>query len=81
MAMSDDCSESGTTKTPAEGQADAAREGTFLRSLAFGRLRQLDRLLAETLRRVWTLGAGPGDGRLVMDLDSTITEVYGHQRQ
>jgi CRP-like cAMP-binding protein len=33
MAMSDDCSESGTAKAPAEGQADAAREGTLLRSL------------------------------------------------
>ncbi len=33
MAMSDDCSESGTTKAPAEGQAEAAHEGTFLRSL------------------------------------------------
>lgn len=55
--------------------------GTFLRSFTFGHVRQLDRVIAETLKRVWGLGAGPGDGRLVMDLDSTITEVFGYQKQ
>ena len=55
--------------------------GTFLRSFTFGHVRQLDRVIAETLKRVWELGAGPGDGRLVMDLDSTITEVFGYQKQ
>ena len=33
MAMSDDCSQSGTAKAPAEGQAEAAHQGTVLRSL------------------------------------------------
>jgi len=55
--------------------------GTFLRSFTFGHVRQLDRVIAETLHRVWDLGAGPGDGRLVVDLDSTITEVFGYQKQ
>lgn len=55
--------------------------GTFLRSFTFGHVRQLDRVIAETLRRVWNLGAGPGDGRLVVDLDSTITEVFGYHKQ
>lgn len=55
--------------------------GTFLRSFTFGHVRQLDRVIAETLRRVWMLGAGPGEGRLVIDMDSTITEVFGYQKQ
>lgn len=33
--------------------------GTFLRSFTFGHVRQLDRVIAETLKRVWTdWGAG-----------------------
>lgn len=55
--------------------------GTFLRSFTFGHVRQLDRVIAETLKRVWALGAGPGEGRLVIDMDSTITEVFGDHKQ
>jgi hypothetical protein len=51
--------------------------GTFLRAFTFGHIRQLDRVLGETLRRAWALGAGPGSEQLVMDLDSTICEVCG----
>ena len=51
--------------------------GTFLRSFSFGHVRQLDAVLAETLGRAWSLGAGPGADRLVVDLDSTICEVCG----
>jgi hypothetical protein len=51
--------------------------GTFLRAFSFGHVRQLDRVLAEALRRAWSLGAGPGDDRLVIDLDSTICAVCG----
>ena len=51
--------------------------GTFLRAFTFGHVRQLDRVLAEALRRAWALGAGPGSERLVIDLDSTICEVCG----
>ncbi len=38
-------------------------------------------MIAETLKRVWGLGAGPGNDRLIIDLDSTITEVFGHAKQ
>jgi hypothetical protein len=55
--------------------------GTFLRAFTFGHVRQLDRLLAETLSRAWRAGAGPGDGRLVVDVDSFIGEVHGHGTQ
>ena len=51
--------------------------GTFLRAFTFGHIRQLDRVLGETLRRAWALGAGPGSKALVMDLDSTICAVCG----
>ena len=54
--------------------------GTFLRSFTFGHVRQLDRVIGETLRRAWSAGAGPGGRRLVIDIDSTICEVYGKQK-
>ena len=37
--------------------------------------------LAETLTRAWRAGAGPGDGRLVVDVDSFIGEVHGYKKQ
>jgi hypothetical protein len=55
--------------------------GTFLRSFTFGHVRQLDRVIAESIRRAWRAGAGPGNGRLVIDVDSTICEVVGKQKQ
>jgi hypothetical protein len=55
--------------------------GTFLRAFTFGHVRQLDRLLAETLTRAWRAGAGPGNDRLVVDVDSFIGEIYGHEKQ
>jgi hypothetical protein len=33
------------------------------------------------LRRAWQAGAGPGDGPLVIDIDSFIGEVCGEQKQ
>ncbi len=51
--------------------------GTFLRAFTFGHLRQLDRVLAEAIRRAWTAGAGPGAAPMVIDMDSTICEVHG----
>ena len=51
--------------------------GTFLRSFQWGHVRQLDRVSRELLVRVWAAGAGPGDGPLTIDLDSTICETYG----
>jgi hypothetical protein len=55
--------------------------GTFLRSFTFGHVRQLDRVIAETIRRAWRLGAGPATAAMTIDLDSTICEVYGKQKQ
>ena len=55
--------------------------GTFLRSFTFGHVRQLDAVLSRTLARAWSLGAGPHDQPLVIDLDSTICEVHGKKKQ
>lgn len=55
--------------------------GTFLRAFTFGHVRQLDRVLDVALARAWTAGAGPGDGPLVIDLDSFIGEVHGYAKQ
>src|SRR6202011_5300380 len=55
--------------------------GTFLRAFTFGHVRQLDRVLADSLRRAWAAGAGPGDDQLVVDVDSFVGEVYGYDKQ
>jgi len=55
--------------------------GTFLRAFTFGHVRQLDALLGRALERAWRAGAGPGDGRLVVDVDSFVGEVCGRLKQ
>jgi hypothetical protein len=55
--------------------------GTFLRAFTFGHVRQLDRVLAQSLARAWAAGAGPGADRLVVDVDSFVGEVYGYDKQ
>ena len=50
--------------------------GTFLRSFRWGHVRQLARVSRELLARARAAGAGPGDGPLTIDLDSTICETY-----
>ena len=54
--------------------------GSFLRAFSFGHVRQLDAVIAGTIRQAWTMGAGPGGSRLVIDVDSTICEVHGHKK-
>jgi hypothetical protein len=55
--------------------------GTFLRLFTFGHVRQLDRLTEQVLTRAWTAGAGPGEGPMTIDLDSTVCEVHGYHKQ
>lgn len=55
--------------------------GTFLRAFTFGHVRQLDRVLAESLTRAWRAGAGPGVERLIVDVDSFIGQTYGKQKE
>jgi len=51
--------------------------GTFLRAFTFGHVRQLEAVVGKVLERAWAQGGGPGEDRLVVDVDSTICEVAG----
>ena len=55
--------------------------GTFLRAFTFGHLRQLDSVTDAALSRAWAMGAGPDHAQLVIDIDSTICEVHGTNKQ
>jgi hypothetical protein len=61
--------------------AAASTMGTFLRAFTWGHVRQLDAVSGELLRRAWQAGAGPGAEPLTVDVDSTICETYGLQKQ
>ena len=52
-----------------------------LRSFRWGHVRQLDRVSRELLARAWDAGAGPGDSPLTIDVDSTICETYGLDKE
>jgi hypothetical protein len=80
----DDCAvlRSGQTRAVlGHGVSAPSTLGTFLRAFTFGHVRQLDKVLADSLRGAWAAGAGPGDGRLVVDVDSFVGEVYGYDKQ
>jgi hypothetical protein len=88
MALGADCIEdcdvlrSGRTAAVlGHGVVAPSTLGTFLRAFTFGHVRQLDRVLADSLTRAWRAGAGPGDGRLVVDVDSFVGQVFGDAKQ
>jgi hypothetical protein len=51
--------------------------GTWLRSFSWGNVSQLAAAGRDTLIRAWRSGAGPGEGPVTIDVDSTICETYG----
>ena len=55
--------------------------GTWLRSFTFGDLRQFDRANELALGRAWSLGAAPAVKEMTLDLDSTVCEVHGRDKQ
>ena len=55
--------------------------GAFLRSFRWGHVRQPDRVSRELLARAWQAGAGPGAAPLTIDLDSTVWETYGLDKE
>lgn len=57
----------------------ASTLGNWLRSFGFGQVRQMDAASGTLLARAWHAGAAPA--RLVIDLDSSISEVHGHAKQ
>jgi hypothetical protein len=70
-----------TRRVLGHGVSAPSTVGTFLRAFTFGHVRQLDRVLALSLERAWAAGAGPGDERLIVDVDSFVGEVYGYDKQ
>ena len=83
-ACIDDCDvlRSGQTRAVLGHELSAPSTlGTFLRAFTFGHVRQFDRVLADSLCRAWTAGAGPGEDQLVVDVDSFVGEVYGYAKQ
>ena len=71
----------GTSRVQGFAVKAASTLGTFLRSFSWGHVRQLDRVSRELLARAWAAGAGPGEGPLTIDLDSTVCETYGLQKE
>ncbi len=55
--------------------------GTFLRSFTWGHVAQLDKVFDASICRAWAAGAGPGEGPVTLDVDSTICETYGLAKQ
>jgi len=70
-----------TAKVLGQGVAAASTMGTFLRAFTWGHVRQLDAVSGELLTRAWRSGAGPAAAPLTIDVDSTICETYGVQKQ
>jgi hypothetical protein len=88
MALGADCIDdcdvlrSGQTRAVlGHGVSAPSTLGTFLRAFTFGHVRQLDRVLADCLKRAWMAGAGPGEDQLVVDVDSFVGEVYRYDKQ
>ena len=71
----------GTARTLGGVVKASSTLGTFLRSFRWGHVRQLDRVSRELLARAWAAGAGPGDAPFTIDLDSTICETYGLDKE
>jgi hypothetical protein len=80
----DDCDLLRSGQTAAvlgHGVAAPSTLGAFLRALRSDMSAKLDKVLAKSLCRAWAAGAGPGDDRLVVDVDSFVAEVYGKDKQ
>jgi hypothetical protein len=59
--------------------------GSFLRSFSFGHVRQVDavasRFLLHLAEHTRLLGGIPDSGMVTVDLDDTVVEVHGYQKQ
>ncbi|MBE1604764.1 hypothetical protein HEB94_001612 [Actinopolymorpha pittospori] len=72
---------------PTTAWLPAVHVGLFLRSFAFGHVRQLDAVASRFLRGLAhhtpRLVAGLGDpqARVLVDVDNTIIEVHGYAKQ
>ena len=70
-----------TSRLPGGWTPAPSTLGTFLRAFTFGHVRRLDKLLGQALECAGRAGAGPGEERLVIDVDSFVGEVCGRLKQ
>ena len=61
--------------------AAASTVGSFLRAFTPGHARQLDAVQEDLHQRAWAAGARLGEKTVKLDLDSTLIETYGLQKQ
>lgn len=61
--------------------AAASTVGTFLRAFSSGHARQLDAVIDDMFQRAWDLGARPCDELVKVDLDASLIETFGLQKQ
>jgi Transposase DDE domain group 1 len=73
----------GRVSTEILGVAPAAAStvGTFLRAFTPGHARQLDAVQEDLHQGAWEAGARPTERVVKLDLDSTVIETYGLQKQ
>ena len=71
----------GTTAVLGLHPAAASTVGTFLRAFTSGHARQLDAVIEEMFQRAWALGARPNDQVIKVDLDASLIETFGLQKQ
>lgn len=71
----------GTTAVLGLHPAAASTVGTFLRAFTSGHARQLDAVIEDMFQRAWALGARPGDEVVKVDLDASLIETFGLQKQ
>ncbi|MHC4091569.1 MAG: IS1380 family transposase, partial [Planctomycetota bacterium] len=73
-----------TGRVTGHGVISASRVGQWLRAMTLGQITQFEQVAGVALSRAWSVGAGPrslkGRQRLVLDIDGTITETYGHAK-
>jgi hypothetical protein len=72
----------GATERVLDHQAMAPETiGQWLRSLTWGHVAQLDKLLEHAIAGAWARGAGPSDDAVTIDMDASVHEVYGTKKQ
>ena len=74
---------SGAAGSLFDGTRAPSTVGSWLRAHKWSNVRQLDAISRELLARLWAAGAGPQDlgAPLTIDIDSTIVEVHGRDKQ
>lgn len=59
----------------------ASTVGSWLRQIAFGHVRQLNRSTEAALTCAGAAAGVPGTAPMFIDLDSTVVDIHGHDKQ